>query len=400
MPDLSGCSPESALLSFPGEEPTVAPVFSDRSTTAQRTPAPSAFVGSHATDERSSDPLGLSLSELRTVGTRLVRAYGRLEEQYQEVDGRSVAALETLASIERRVGSLEILRDLSSTIDERFVSLARIQDDLGARTTELQAQEVMVGCLEGQAARAASDARSAEATLAALQRRFGPTGEDIDRRASDVGAQERRLAEMGAVATTMESALDGLQIRITELTASSPALLAAQANVAELQRLVAEASAQLERLQSEKAGLKRVLAETRAELGRVRAQVRRLSLVFRFRQRVGHMLPRVVDSIRAWVTRVRPTMDWGSVRSADIAPVLMTGLASIALIALVASAVLGRPDEPPVLEAAALVEPVDPVPPEMAPRTSDIHLPATRLRAVPARAGGERSRRAAAAASR
>lgn len=411
MSDLSSRTPESDLLAFPGEEPAMAssrqppakaaartsrpPIVYDRRPAAPPTSAPPTSAGLDAAEQRRTDPLGLSLSELRTVGAQLVRAYGRLEQQCQEVDGRSAAALETLASIERRVGSLESLRDLSSTIDDRFSSLARIQDDLDARMAALKAQEALVETLEGRAAKSLSDARAADTALTALERRFGPTAEDVDRRAIEVGTQQRRLAEIRAVASTMESDLDTLERRIAGLAMPGPALVAAQANVAQLQRLAAEASTQLAQLQSEKAELQRVLAETRAELGRVRAQVRRLSLASRFERRIRHLVPLAVDSVGAFAARVRQTVDWGSVRSADMAPGLVMGLAAIALIALVASAVLTGPDEPPVLEATALVEPVDPAPPELAPRTTDIQLPATR--AVSSRAGSERSRRAAAA---
>lgn len=413
MSDPSSRTPESDLLAFPGEDPAVASrqpapvrvaarisqprIVYDRWPAAPQTSAPPSPGGPGASDERRSDTLGLSLGELRTVGTQLVRAYGRLEAQCQDVDARSTAALETLASIEGRAAALEALRDLSSSIDERFSSLARLQDALDARMKELKTQEALVATLEERAGKSLSDAHAADTALAVLERRFGPVAEDVDRRTTEAGVQERRLAELRTVASTLESALDRLQSRTTELAVPNPALFAAEANVADLRRLAVEATTQLEGLHAEKAELGRVLAETRAELGRVRAQVRRLSLVSRLRRQVGRLIPRVVHSLGVLATRVRQATDWGSVRSADMAPGLVTGLAAVALIALVASAVLEGPDEPPVVEATARIEPVDTAVPELARRTTDIQLPATRARVAPARAGSERARRAAAA---
>ena len=63
------------------------------------------------------------MDPLRGLVAQLAGEYSRIQEAAREAEERSVTAAETVQDIEKRLGPLAALQDLSRHTDERFEAL-------------------------------------------------------------------------------------------------------------------------------------------------------------------------------------------------------------------------------------------------------------------------------------
>ena len=88
------------------------------------------------------DSVGRTLDELREMGALLYRGCSRLDDICRETEQRSSKVFETLDAIERRIGPLDEIRDLTRDVDTRLASARQIVEEVARRISEFQAASV------------------------------------------------------------------------------------------------------------------------------------------------------------------------------------------------------------------------------------------------------------------
>jgi len=134
-----------------------------------------------------------ALDPLRELATQLAGEYSRIQEVAREAEERIVTAVEAVQDLEKRLGPLVALQDISRHTDERFEALNALADEVTSRRHTLNDEKEMIDHAVVEAGRVADLIRAMEMRIAKLK--------DGDHLLEQTEARLGRLEEMSAETT-------------------------------------------------------------------------------------------------------------------------------------------------------------------------------------------------------
>jgi hypothetical protein len=161
-----------------------------------------------------------ALDALQGLATQLAGEYSRIREVAREAEDRSVAAVEAVQDLEKRLGPLAALQDLSRHTDERFEALNALAEEVTSKSYTLNGEKERIDHAVVEAGRVADlicamEMRiaklkdwdlleQAEARLGRLQEVSVETTAQLERREQlrdELGRELRRLETQVQIAT-------------------------------------------------------------------------------------------------------------------------------------------------------------------------------------------------------
>ena len=175
-----------------------------------------------------------NLQQLREAGTQLAEEYARLSTAVRQTEQRGELAAGAVTALQQRLGPLELIRELTSSTDDKLASLGRVAEEIQHRAAAFQAQKTLIdhGLLE--ATRVVGLLSAVEARIATLTEhahalaRAEETVGQLKRRAAEATARlERRVEDFDAQKRGIQQALDNAA-RVSDLLAALDARVATQ----------------------------------------------------------------------------------------------------------------------------------------------------------------------------
>ena len=149
-----------------------------------------------------------ALDPLRGLAAELAGEYSRIQDAAREAEARSVAAVETVQDIEKRLGPLAALQDLGRQTDERFEALNALAEEVTVKGQTLNGQKEMIAHAVAEAGRVADLVCAMEARIAKLK--------DGDHLLEQAEARLGRLEEIAAETTAQLERKERLSRRQAE----------------------------------------------------------------------------------------------------------------------------------------------------------------------------------------
>jgi chromosome segregation ATPase len=171
------------------------------------------------------------------MGARIFRGCLRLDDICRETEQRSAKVFGLLDAIERRIGPLDEVRELTRALDTRLASARQIAEEFAGRVSESQAAfvDITARMSEVDAKRESIDLALSAATHVALtldQRIAAFTGPEHVLRQAETAYEELELRSRETVAD--------LSARVAGLSAERQAIESALAQAAQQARVLAE----------------------------------------------------------------------------------------------------------------------------------------------------------------
>jgi chromosome segregation ATPase len=198
------------------------------------------------------------LERLRSTATELTRDVDAIREASREADDNAFSAGEAVKEMERRLGQMEALRELSDTIEEKLGSLTTLAEQVDQKVHAVDAQKQIIdravldtNRLNEIVGKMASHISKLDGWLSHTER----TEERLTRLDQLVAETAAKLDVTAAVSDEFRTSFQELLTQADELAKKQAGLEALREQLAEVEEISARASADIEGFRRSRADL-------------------------------------------------------------------------------------------------------------------------------------------------
>jgi hypothetical protein len=193
--------------------------------------------------------LDIDSSQLREGSSQLAEEHRRITAGCCETEERNEGAIDTIGEIEKRLGLLDVVRDVAKTIDDKLAARDELAEEARLRVDALDAQKRTIDPGLVEAIRVAELLTTLETrltTVVRLEHRAADATADLERQVGDFESRKHVIEQALADAARVTGLLSALETRITSLTGPDRELERAEQVVARLEQRAADANDDLE----------------------------------------------------------------------------------------------------------------------------------------------------------